>query len=411
MAAGNNNEDATMVLVMFICILCATAWILWYFFHDQFLQIVRYVRLAEFAIPSLFDRQAAACFSWLRHAEVGMNVPTQATYEATLGCFGASAIPALPTQEALKYYTVTVDSLGAVSRLLNGYLRWVAVPVFAVLAYLALFVSKRNGFKTRHTLESFIKVQAPIWPVISPIVNFNPSKSSARILGQPIPDKLPIFAEPLAPEEWLSFHRIPVVNGVPDREMTRRAFSQQLGPRWSGYEDLPPYIQGLCAAIALKGVQKREESDAFLGRLSVCWSPEKGYHLTHELMKEIHQILKDPAVGGKALEIASKHAFRTTAVLSILKWARFMGGVLASAQFLWLRAVDRDLWYSLNNLGRRSFHSEGAGAIAHFMAEELAQKPLPIPRLDTAIVTLNLYMGGDIPVQVPDREEPSVKGA
>ena len=57
--------------------------------------------------------------------------------------------------------------------------------------------------------------------------------------------------------------------------------------------------------------------------------------------------------------------------------------------------------------GRRSFFAEGAGAIAHFMAEEDAQKALPIPRMDTAIVTLNIYMGGDVPVQVPPHEEPA----
>lgn len=94
-------------------------------------------------------------------------------------------------------------------------------------------------------------------------------------------------------------------------------------------------------------------------------------------------------------------------MIGALKWARYMGGVLAAAQFLWVRGVDRELWYALNNLGRRSFHSEGALAIAHYMAEEAAQKALPTPRLDTAIVTLNIYMGGDTPVQVPSREEPA----
>ena len=30
--------------------------------------------------------------------------------------------------------------------------------------------------------------------------------------------------------------------------------------------------------------------------------------------------------------------------------------------------------------------------MAHFMAEQAAQKPLPIPRVETAIVTLNTYL-------------------
>jgi intracellular multiplication protein IcmP len=401
-----SNDDPAWLLMLIICILAGLGWVIWYFFHPQFLEALRYVRLVEMAVPAVFDSQASACLSWLYHAPVEMKMPTEAVYESTLGCFGAG-VRTLSEADRMKYYTVSVESLGLVSTLVGSYLRWIVFALCCVAAYYATFVSKRNKFKIRHNLESFIKAQSEIWPVISPIKDFNPSKHSARILGQQVPDKLPLFAEPLSPEEWISFHRIPVVNGVPDREATRRAFCLQLGPRWEGYDNLPPYIQGLCAAFALKGVQKREESDEFLGRLSVCWSPSNGYQIPSDLMREIRSILKDPAVGGKALEIANKHAFRTTALLGLLKWARFMGGVLAAAQFLWLRGVDRQLWYSLNNQGRRTFHSEGAGAIAHFMAEEQAQKALPVPRMDTAIVTLNIYMGGDAPVEVPPREEPS----
>jgi intracellular multiplication protein IcmP len=88
-----------------------------------------------------------------------------------------------------------------------------------------------------------------------------------------------------------------------------------------------------------------------------------------------------------------------------------MGGVLAPAQFLWLRGVDRNLWYALNNLGRRSFHSEGMGAMAHFMAEQAAKKPLPIPRVDTAIITLNQFLSDPEKrsIPIPPREGDATK--
>jgi intracellular multiplication protein IcmP len=214
------------------------------------------------------------------------------------------------------------------------------------------------------------------------------------------------MAEPFMPEEWISYNRIPVVNGIPDRDATRRAFQLQLGPRWKGFDNLPPYLQALIAAFALKGAQKRDESDEFLGKISVGWNEKEGFTIDSKLMEEVKKILADPKVGGKALEVAKNFAYRSTAVLGILKWARFMGGVLAPAQFLWLRGTDRNLWYALNNLGRRSFHTEGAGALAHFMAEVSAQKALVIPRVETAIVTLNQYMGRQ-PTKIPPREEPA----
>jgi len=405
--AGNTADDPAWLLLLLLTILGGICWGIWALFEPQFLEGIRYVRLAELALVAPFDSHAAACVSWLWHAPVGQVIPTQPVYDSTMRCFGAEEMRKLSPAAAMNYYNVTTDSIGYVGKMAGSYLRWALLAMCAFFAYYAMFKSKRNQFKTRHNLESFIKIQSTMWPVITPIRDFNPTTYSARILGQAVPDKIPLFAEPFSPEEWLSYHRIPVMNGVPDRESVRRAFCLQLGPRWTGYDDLPIYMQGLAAAFALKGVQKREESDEFLGRLSVCWTADGGYKPSSELVAEIKKILKDPAIGGKALEVAGKYAYRTTALLGLLKWARFMGGVLAAAQFLWLRGVDRGLWYSLNNQGRRSFHTEGAGSIAHFMAEDQAGKALPIPRMDTAIVTLNIYMGGDTPVQVPPREEPA----
>jgi intracellular multiplication protein IcmP len=293
-------------------------------------------------------------------------------------------------------------ALGAMTTL---YYRWPAALLLAGIGLYTLFFSPHNKFRTKHTLESFINTQAKMWPVISPIVKFNPS-NSGRILGGEVPDKLPMFAEPLSPEEWISWNRIPVVNGIPDRDATRRAFIQQLGPRWTGMDSAPPHIKGLIAAFAIKGAQKREESDDLLGRLALAWSPEKGLRMDAALTSDVAKILRDPELGGKTVHITDQHAWRTTAMLGLLRWARAQGGVLAPAQFVWLRAEDRALWYPLNNLGRRSFHSEGAGAMAHFMAEQAAQKPLPIPRVDTAYATLHTYLHDENrpSVPIPPRE-------
>ena len=138
------------------------------------------------------------------------------------------------------------------------------------------------------------------------------------------------------------------------------------------------------------------------------WSEKGGFQLPAALTTEIDKILADKEIGGKALEVAADYAYRTTALLAVLRWGRMMGGVLAPAQFLWVRGTDRDLWYALNNLGRRSFHAEGAGAIAHYMAEQNAKKALPIPRIDTALMTLNQYLAGS-PAPIPAREGDPVR--
>ena len=285
----------------------------------------------------------------------------------------------------------------------DAVLRWIFAVVFALIGIYTIYFSPRNKFRNKYDLEGFIKTQAKMWPVISPILNFNPIKSSARTPGDTIPDKLPLFAEALSPEEWISWHRIPVTNGIADRETTRRAFLLQLGPRWNGLHGQPPYVLALIAACALKGTQKRDQSDDLLGRLALCWSPNNGFKMHKEIAAEVEKIVRDPECGSKALEIGAAYAYRSSAMLGMLRWARTMGGVLAPAQFIWLRGTDRPLWYALNNLGRRSFHTEGAGALAHYMAEQNANKPLPIPRIDTAIVTLNQHLA-EKGIPIPPRE-------
>lgn len=295
--------------------------------------------------------------------------------------------------------------MSAVEAKIAHYYQWPMVACFIALILYIMYLSPHMKFRTTHTLESFIKAQSKMWPVIMPIVHFNPTKSS-RVPGTAVPDKLPLFAEALSPEEWIAWHRIPVTNGVPDREAARRAFLLQLGPRWKGTGGLPTYMLALFAAFALKGVQRRDECEALLGKLALSWTPGPGFKLTAEIMSEVKRIIRDPEIGGKALEIADQHAYRITAILGVLKWARWQGGVLAPAQFVWLRAVDRTLWYALNNLGRRTFHIEGAGSIAHFMAEQSAKKPLPIARIDTAVVTLNMFLSNPErpPLPIPPRE-------
>jgi intracellular multiplication protein IcmP len=402
------DAEPGFVLFMLGAILFGILWLLWHSFKGPILELMRWLRYSELWIISFFTDKQDACLSWLRYVRFNDLAPPPQIIQWTQACFGPDILDQMAAEDSIQYYQLSATSMSAVERIITYYDRWVLIAGLGWTGVYFAFFSPRNKFKTRHTLETFIKVQAKMWPVIAPIVNFNPAKSSARRLGDTMPDKTPIFAEAFSPEEWVSWHRIAVTNGIPDREATRRAFLLQLGPRWQGIEGMPLHIRALFATFALKGAQKRDESDAMLGRLSLAWSPKNGLSIPSDLMSEIERALHDPKIGGAALEAASHHAYRTTAMLEVLRWARSQGGVLAPAQFLWLRGADRGLWYPLNNLGRRSFHSEGAGAMAHFMAEKNAKKPLPIPRIDTAIVTLNQYFAS-AGLPIPPREGDSAK--
>ena len=405
MSAPRNEPDQAIALILVGGVIFIILWLVWHFFKQPILEVLRWMRFSELWLINLFaNHRYDPCLDWLRKAKFYDQNPSQEMIVLTNQCFTVDYLKTVPAEDSLNYYGLSAVGVATIEQEVTSYFKWPFIAMFAAIGGYVMFLSPRNKFRTRHNLESFIKVQVKMWPVISPIVNFNPIKSSARIPGNPVPDKLPLFAEALSPEEWIAWHRINVTNNIPDREATRRAMLQQLGPRWNGIASQPIYIQALFAAYSLKGVQKREDSDELLGRISLCWSANSGLSVPPKLTSEIKGILNNSEIGGQGTEIASKYAYRTTAILSVLQWARSRGGVLAPAQFLWLRGVDRTLWYALNNLGRRSFHAEGAAAMAHFMAEQNAQKPLPIPRIDTAIVTLNQYLA-ERGQPIPSREK------
>ena len=70
--------------------------------------------------------------------------------------------------------------------------------------------------------------------------------------------------------------------------------------------------------------------------------------------------------------------------MALLTRARHKG-VLASSQFLWLRPLDRPLWYALNQCGGRAAWAEGFAAWAHYAAEEKAKKALAEPHITQAV--------------------------
>ncbi|MFA5041213.1 MAG: hypothetical protein WC464_06240 [Bdellovibrionales bacterium] len=407
MSQGNQGEPG-VILLMVAVLLIVLGWVFWQitgdFWHNYFF---RWLRYAELWTLNLFTHRYDACLDWLRVVPVAEGTPSAQTVQLTNACFGSAFLSRVPNEEILNYYRLSTSSVTALGAETMRYYKWPLIAILGWIGVRVLLFSPNSKFMVKYSLEGLIGVQAKMWPIISPIVKVNPSKTG-RIPGDPIPDKLPLFAEALSPEEWISWNRIPLVNGIPDRDAVRRAFIHQLGPRWNGLSSLPLHMRALLAAFALKGAQKREESETLLGKLALSWSPEKGFRPEATLVAEIEKILADPETGRKTIPVLDQHAWRTTAMLGALLWARNNGGVLAPAQFLWVRAEDRALWYPLNNLGRRAFHSEGAGALAHFMAEISAKKPLPIPRVDTAVVTLNTYLHDPDKrtIPIPPREEP-----
>ena len=273
-------------------------------------------------------------------------------------------------------------------------LRPLFVGICVLGAIWCIFRGPQTHNRSKLDLEGLIQRQAQNFPVISPFIDFNPANQPPRPPGSPVPSELPPFAEALGPEEWLAYTNNNAPDGVIDEKNAHKAFAKQLGGRWKGSKGLQPYKQILLAAFCLKASRKRDQADEILGRLALCWHHKDGLKLSRDraLLKEARHILKTKDLAALTLSKCNQHAFETTALLRALQVARDEGGVLAPAQFVWLRAHERALYYPLNNLGRQSYHMEALGAMAHYKAEKMTQRPIPLPKVDFAIDTIKEYM-------------------
>ena len=91
--------------------------------------------------------------------------------------------------------------------------------------------------------------------------------------------------------------------------------------------------------------------------------------------------------------------------MSLLIEARRVAGVLAPAQFLALKLVDRPLWYALHSLGfegdgpGQNTHPnpriEAIGARDHWAAERVAGRPLTQPSIARALAAVRAGFGQD----------------
>lgn len=100
--------------------------------------------------------------------------------------------------------------------------------------------------------------------------------------------------------------------------------------------------------------------------------------------KFVNELLKKYADNPKVKEITSKHAYVYTVMASLLESARSFG-VLASAQFIWLRPTNRLMWYTLNGVGRRVAFCEVAGIYAHWISEKVAEHAIERPYVIKAV--------------------------
>jgi intracellular multiplication protein IcmP len=358
---------------LLLLFLSTMIWLIWIYNKYQIMDAVRWLRWAELQPIRLFVATNTEMFV------DGNGIPV------TFGRF-MELVRLTPSLE------LSPVAVGMISSITMSYYKYLFTLIFGAMAIWVMFRGPSTYFRKKYDLGGLLKEQSKTFPYIAPLIEFNPSEQPFRAPGSKVPADLPPFSEALSPEEWIAFHTVPTLTDRKiDEVATAAAFARQLGKPWKGWKALPPYKQVLLASFALKSARKRKESDVMVGQLAQCWIKGK-LSLSGALVREARSVLRNEKISGKIMTKCNQHAFETTALIRGLATAREEGGVLAPATFIWLRAYDRALWYPLNNLGRNAYHMEAMGAMAHYKAEKMAQRPIVRPRVDGAVQALADYM-------------------
>lgn len=337
---GDNDVEGTFLAIALALIIVAV--MLWMILGETFSSVMGTLRRYEMAPFAAVFQSAAALHSKL----------------AALG--GRS-----------------LDFSNTVSMLTKSgeYVRWLYIPIMVFLGFRLAGNSLRSRYQKQHTMATLAQQEAAIWPEIAPVANLQ----EELVKGDIHSGQFPVSATEW---EFADKHKLASrEDGKLDRERARDIFTSQLGPRWTGPERLPRHARALYACLLLYIVDQRDEGLKRLRGLASSYAKGGVQGLDDQFVEEaIASHGKSPLVQ----RAIGQHAYVFTLFATLLQVAR-VSGVLASPMFLWVKPVDRRLWYILNNVGRYAFHVECAGIASHWLFEKEVGEACPTPMLEKAL--------------------------
>jgi intracellular multiplication protein IcmP len=300
-------------------------------------------------------------------------------------------------------YRVTLRDLHKISSAIGTAWRIPACAFIVLLAGICAVRAAPSRYRRNFDLAALSREQALTFRSAAAFLNRKLSLVSPSD-GEPRPADYALTAE-----EWIGRYALDR-RGTYDETRARNALIQQLGPSWTGPERATPVVQLLFVAFALHLAERREDTIHLLGLASSALSegddgdgkgPEVPLSIPPETQAAIAPLLKDRQTLAGAVEVAAAHAFTNPALMSLLNAARVRHGVLAPAQFTWLKLVDRPLWYALHSLGfetdgiGRYVHPnprvEALGARDHWAVECAAGSPVHEPDVSRALMALRRH--------------------
>lgn len=257
-------------------------------------------------------------------------------------------------------------------------------PLMLVIAALSYFKFSNRKFTRIYNMQSLRDIEQDNWPEIKPVLQLDLVKEDI--------EKGP-WAMAKRPLDFCLQHEMVSVTERNERrvyKLDRGTASQilttQIGPLWSSAYELPIHIKALAVIFIARAERERDVANKLLAQIS---RSAGGGKLDFTGVDDL--IRKKYGESRIIRWLEQRHAYVYTMMASLLEIAR-SDGVLATAEFLWLKPVDRRLWYVLNNVGRQTPVVEIAGAFAHWLTEKKLGRALRTPMVGEAVNALEENM-------------------
>ncbi len=364
-----NQSDGSSGVLWMIAMLFAALAVLWYVFKKYLVVYFLQFKLLEISLIDHFTN----------HLDPLRDIILQANPQA-----------------------MTFENIVTIGNAVGDYLRYPCILLIIILAFVVFFSNSVRTYKRIYNMHDLATVEQVNYPQISPVTKLSLIKTDL--------DKGP-WAMAMTPMHYCKRYGLLEERKKQNQEgMTRKErnkievalrrgratqlFALQLGPLWISPDKLPQHVRALFTVFAARMNNDTEAAANLLKQLNISSTSKLNFNGVDALLKK--------HIDSKMVQtVMHSHAYIMTVMASMLAGAR-SDGVQATADFLWLKPMDRRLWYTLNVVGRQTPFVEVAGIYAHWVAEKDIGRKLIIPMVEEATNALDLALK-DI-VYRPDEE-------
>ncbi|MFU8797797.1 MAG: type IVB secretion system coupling complex protein DotM/IcmP [Gammaproteobacteria bacterium] len=365
MAAQQQQQDDGSYTPLWIAVgIFIIGFVLWKTAHDPIVAFVVNVKIYQIAVLRFFNSELIS----LQYDLMALSPQT--------------------------YGSVSADRLNAILEMVGKTLRYPVAGILIILGIWIYLSSPILRYKRLHSMQTLTEQEAADWPQITPVAHLDLVKEHAEKGA---------WAMGITPMQFAKKHHLlqeergtvdatgaPKITASLLRAPAYQILAAQLGSYWMGAERLPPHIMALFAIFAARIGGNRDSSSKLLSQIAASAKLNaKNNNKPNLNLAGTTALLNQYKNHKLVLKITQRHAFVVTVMASMLMAAR-NDGVLASADFLWLKVVDRPLWFMLNCVGRRTAFVEAAGVYAHWNAELLLGQAIRIPLIDEAVNGLEM---------------------